>query len=702
MRNRPSDLLKDTAATLARKLTNGETENLQSLIDSLSELPANNHSIESVPDPELDERRIGIYKPVTIDGQTYFERDRQYYNNWFEFAKVHRIPPKSDRKRVVFLGESVARGLLYDPYYTPAGVLEAVLGANDTNETFEVIDLAVTNLELAPLRTLTESSLWLEPDALVVFAGNNWRSDVYKELSDRDHQRIAEWMSQGKSPMGIRNILDDVLRTITTTYLNQLGKIAANRRIPVVVVIPEFNLLDCQSTPAEKLIVQQPQGVLPQWLAIREHARSALRTGDLLTAETAAGELIRLDESHPEGFEILAECNLRQHRLDEARRLLETARDTAIYPRCNSKPRIYEAIKATIRRNASQFNLQVVDLADVFKQHRPSQLPGRDLFLDYCHLTAEGIQVAMTATADCLLNTLGHTLNTEKGREVLPELDPEAAGTAHLYAAIHNAHWGQPYEVLLHHCQQAVRFSSRSAEAMITYADLATRRAPANLCASFEKLINSGVMETYSHALLHPRKLKIMDVDLVDAMADALVKQNVDIRGQVEQQRLQEHGVGRIPVDLLEPYFHVTSYEELKTRKTAYYQAKDIQSEFMLVSNAKRLELNLTYRTPAAEDTAEQVVVRVNGFPVAHLNASREWVTIQMEVPADALDDGLNRLTFHWPVGEIIPALPIGPRATDAMPFYTFGEIHQFVVLTLDGPGPARLSPVSNTHSPCY
>lgn len=680
MRNRPSAQLKDTAATLARMLVNGETEGLQPLIEALDGLHsgAKAPGVPPAPDPGDETPRVGIYAPVTVDGQVYFERDRQYYGNWFEFAKVHRIPPKSDRRRVVFLGESVARGLLYDPYYTPAQVLEALLGANAAGESFEVIDLAVTNLELAPLRTLTESSLRLDPDALVIFAGNNWRSDVYKELSPRDQQRIAERLGQGSSLAGIRGILEDVLRTLAATYLKQLGKIAAARRIPVVVVIPEFNLLDCKSTPSEKLIAQLPGGVLPAWLEARDQARQALRTGDLPAAEAAAAQLARLDESHPEGFELLAECKLRRHLPEEARRLLETARDTALYPRCNSKPRVYEVIKTTLRRTAPQFNLKVVDLPEVFRRHRPGQLPGRELFLDYCHLTAEGIGVAMTATAGCLLNALGLALDDEKARAALPQPGDEVAGTAHLYAAIHNAHWGQPYEVVLHHCREALRLAPRTAETMTTYADLATRRAAANLCASFEKLIDSGVMETYSHALLHPRKLKIMDVDLVEAMMEALRERNVDIRAHVEALRLREHGVGSRPVDLLEPCYHVTSYEELKTRKTAYYQAKDVTSEFFLVSHPQPLELNLTYRTPAAGNrTAEQVVVSVNGRPVARLAASRDWTGGLVEIPAGALRNGLNRLQFRWPAGDApAPPPPAGPRATDAVAFCTFGEIH--------------------------
>jgi hypothetical protein len=46
------------------------------------------------------------------------------------------------------IGESVARGYLYDPQFTPAMALEAILQAQLGHNAVEVIDLARTDLLL--------------------------------------------------------------------------------------------------------------------------------------------------------------------------------------------------------------------------------------------------------------------------------------------------------------------------------------------------------------------------------------------------------------------------------------------------------------------------------------------------------------------------------------------------------------------------
>jgi hypothetical protein len=49
-------------------------------------------------------------------------------HEWDWWANLGRIEPKeAGRARVVLIGESVARGYLYDPQFTPAMALEMML-----------------------------------------------------------------------------------------------------------------------------------------------------------------------------------------------------------------------------------------------------------------------------------------------------------------------------------------------------------------------------------------------------------------------------------------------------------------------------------------------------------------------------------------------------------------------------------------------
>src|SRR5205823_5064865 len=70
---------------------------------------------------------------------------------------------------------------LYDPQFTPAMALERMLRSQSGKASMEVIDLARTNQGFA-LRDLAISAAnLLQPDAVVIFAGNNW--GPFAELS---------------------------------------------------------------------------------------------------------------------------------------------------------------------------------------------------------------------------------------------------------------------------------------------------------------------------------------------------------------------------------------------------------------------------------------------------------------------------------------------------------------------------------------
>ena len=78
--------------------------------------------------PSGETGSVGIWEPVSREGAVYYERSLRRSSEWWSWANVKRIMPKGEKKRVLFVGESAARGFFYDPAYTPAQVLEHMLG----------------------------------------------------------------------------------------------------------------------------------------------------------------------------------------------------------------------------------------------------------------------------------------------------------------------------------------------------------------------------------------------------------------------------------------------------------------------------------------------------------------------------------------------------------------------------------------------
>ena len=453
---------------------------------------------------------IGIWKRAERNGAAYYTRDTGIVPEWRFWANVHEIAPKGGKKRIVLIGESVARGYFYDPNYTVAEELAGILKKVEGFPEAEVIDLARAGLNMSGLLQLIRCCPALEPDAVVLFAGNNWgterEADINKVLADI-YNAYRQASFRGAKSLPEKKLKDEVMQ-----LLKEVAGVLVSRDIPVVFVIPEFNLYDWKSDEFERVPLRLSGDGLSRWVNARKAAESARDAGDLAGAAAAAEVLLDLDPSNPLGYEYLADCYIREGRQQEARTLLESVRDTQLLSKSTAtKPRCYTVIQDTLRQEAGRHGIGLVDLPLLF-QERNAQLPDRELFLDYCHLTLKGIRMAMSGVAAWLA-----------GREVaaMPEsgITParEVLGIAHFCAAIHNAHRGQPAEIVQYHCRQALSFSPEVRRLMSLFVDFSSRTASSIFCKSFEELVIGGELRQNERGLglIHPEGRKLMDVELV-------------------------------------------------------------------------------------------------------------------------------------------------------------------------------------------
>src|SRR5262245_35905316 len=71
------------------------------------------------------------------DGMAYVRRAKDTQSSLW--ADVERIEPKGRRKRIVLLGESVARGYFYDPEFNPAMALRSILANAAGIDAIEIV-----------------------------------------------------------------------------------------------------------------------------------------------------------------------------------------------------------------------------------------------------------------------------------------------------------------------------------------------------------------------------------------------------------------------------------------------------------------------------------------------------------------------------------------------------------------------------------
>jgi tetratricopeptide (TPR) repeat protein len=636
--------------------------------------------------------RVGIWQLTSTDGESSYVRistnDIMETSRWSDRS---RIELKNGKRRVVLLGESVARGLFYDPWFNPASALETILGTIDETRDVEVIDLARTDCGAGMLMELAASCLQLEPDAMVIFAGNNW--NPYLGLDHPSHQlAIADCLYLRQRWGEVMEYAKNRLRLNAVSVVEWIAALAKAYSLPLVIVIPEFNLCDWQ-TDCIEAINFLPRSEAVRWRRIRGEAEAALRNEQIERATALAKEMIDLDHGAASpSLEILAHCKLKSGERAEARHLFEKARDAVLgFPGFDS-PRCFSIVQEVFRTLASKLDIKVVDLPLRFEEYLNGDLPNHTLFLDYCHLTADGIRLAMASVAEHLLPILGASRQSwqELAKVNLNVSDSEHA-RAHFVAAIHNSHWRQGYDITYLHCRKAVQSNPEIADNMVNFLDYYIRRAPSLLYRSFYKTAWGEGHFYWGPSLVmasHPHRAKILNPLLVGAILESLKQTMPELERHVQKLLLEQYDLGRRDLDILDPIHWRISYNQhVETWRNhfGYYVSFTPESFFWFpCRRGQPLTVTLTYRVQEYSTDPRETIFYVNNHTVATLKASSSWRTETVRIPSEYILNGFNSIVIAWPDVEWTEAREIQRIAsaleTGSIPLTLpiYGELYTF------------------------
>jgi hypothetical protein len=518
------------------------------------------------------------------------------------FAARREIRPKRAPLplRVCLFGESAAAGYLYAPHLTPAGVLESQLRAVAGEEAVEVIDLARTNETLGSLVATLESAVQIQPDVVVVFAGNNWNLLETPEVSPyapsvAARQRYAEaWRAAG--PAGPVALAADRLREVVSAAAERIALIARAIGVPVVVVVPEVGLAGWESrqplawsaglgSGAESDRPRRPSGSpVARWYRLLAGGRRHLERGAWAAAARAAQAMLGLDGgANPTSWRLLARARMGIGDDSAAAAAARAEIDAAAYPTLAflGAPQAGSLAQDLLRQAARRHGFAGVDLPAVFAAHTGSPLPGRRLFLDYCHLTAEGIEVAMAAVACEVLRLSGlapaaaakagaaTTFSTGSAtgdlawRELLRRLPrlqvaPEVEAVARLGAAVHGAHRllavGAKAPFLEAWCDGALDASPGIESAMMDLVDARAAPLPAVLTAAQRRNHTSD----FRLGLAHGWRWDHADAEVTAAVVASLERHGRPaVRAEAEALLIGRRGLREADTDLLDPPWYL-------------------------------------------------------------------------------------------------------------------------------------------------
>jgi hypothetical protein len=629
--------------------------------------------------------RIAVWEARTEQGQTHYVRT-QGHENVFDvgrWADVPVIPAKGDKRRVILLGESAARGHFFDPAYTPAHVLQGMLERSWGGA--EVIDLAAHDLQYSELARLLTQVPALKPDALVIFAGNNWAPGAILMSAGNPTQRqLAAAALRRDGFRGLKTFLESIFAELIFKHLSALPKLAQTIGVPIVLLIPEFNLCDWK-THSHNTAPWLSQNDNARWWAEWERGERAIKADAVDAAMDGARKLLALDggTSH-HGHEVAGACFQRLGDLERARSHFEQARDARIWDPKNLGPRCYSVIQEALRRLGRSSGLRVIDLPRVFATHCQGGLPDRRLFLDYCHLTAEGIQVAMSAVVAALCPE--DPSAQPRALRDAPAPTPDVEGTAHFLAAIHNAHWGQSSETVSHHLKRAVALAPGIEPLMQDYLTMQGRRVPPYMMPAVGRIAENPLAARY---VVRYNRRRFYDEILLDSIAEAS-SQPAHAKRRLEEIRAREWSVPRDGfLDLLEPERALFFDDRLMpSPEINYFRAALPLTKFgFVLKEESPLALRVTLRTSAFFEPGGPCTLYVNGQLVATLPLAQDWRTHDLEIPPSSTHAGRNSLEFRWPQGRWASeeAIELAARELEAgrigeyLP--TFCDIHALKVM---------------------
>ncbi|MCP5050179.1 MAG: hypothetical protein GY940_23640 [bacterium] len=689
---KPGDAARDVAEETARKLAEPGGVHLlrqlqmQGLIaEPGSATPPRTPTNEPPLSPT---RPISIWQPVEREGETVFIRpDPLPLGDHYACRSVLEKKKQPGIKRIAFFGESAAAGYLYAPHLTPAKALEEQLREISGPGSFEVVDFARTNETIDTMLQTVTDSLQLAPDLMVIFTGNNWNlletpevSPYFPSLTARQDHALAlrEWGISGPA-----RIAGDTLAEKAEAAFARIGYLTRGQGIPVILVLPEVNLRDWES--CQPVMWLAGDGI-KQWYETYEKCLQFLEGGNYTAAVSGAKQLLELDGGTcPTTQRILANACLGLGREQESHDSCRAEIDADRYSTLCflSAPRATTEVGRLLESSARAHGFSIVDLPAIFRQYTGSPIQGRRMFLDYCHLTKEGIKVAMAAVTGEVLRLSGEKGDKIRWSELIdrlpdPVIKPEAEAVALFGAAIHTAHrhvpTGAKEPFLEYWCREALRKSPGIESAMMDFIAAGSAPCQAVLTAAQQRNLESP----YRLLNQHGRQYHFLDFDVIEALCRTLEPtRGPAVRDEIYRMLYSSHGIKERGRDLLFPLPYLWSPLRqfypgvMKTRgytPQVTYRSPWPVSDFCLVCDfSEDIVVELTLRLPLPRgvrvETGGIVVLFVNGLKLCGVSANGDWQRYTIPIGRHLLKEGmnLNRLTLRWPMPP-----PVGEDACKA------------------------------------
>ena len=577
------------------------------------------------------------------------------------WPRDERIPVEPDKPfRVAVVGESVARGFLLDPVVTLPDLCRAAFREAGLDDQLELIDFTVNGLSAPGAVKLCRAATELQCAVIVLYVGNNFlRSTPWLDPETReDTARTFAGQGYGDYLAARRQALAEHARHVR----RQIEETCLPAGVRLVIVVPATNQLDWQSPwvvptwlPAEDVAA---------WATVRQSLDGPAGHPDGLDAGrqlALAERMMALDGgTTPRPMEVAGRALVRLGRETDGIELLERAVSVGCDPAGYDR-RCPAEVAEQLRLLGGAPGCRLVDVPARSRGRHGSAALGKEMFLDYCHHTPSSLRTIAADITEEVFAAVG-LVPVQGWRDRLttashPPARDMAAG--YLLSALHNQHWGQSAATVEHWLRYAVDTDPTCVEDLAVYFSLSLPETQfwlsgEALTARSERMY--WFLKNFSHlpvldAAFSERALKVLGEDGRQRLAK-------ELEALWRELRVEE----RAEVNVLDAYWRERDAGPQPFTVVAGERGPVTRYGFV-ASGTRSLNLEVIVATgPGLPEGSFDL--RLNGQPCYSGRVTADWQRHRVVLPTTLLRDGVNELSYAWPVASRDPHVIAAAIAT--------------------------------------
>ena len=643
--------------SLANELNSETGQRLLNLLRQQEVIGEEKPSTSFSSDSTFNEpQAIGPWKPI-VQGETIvFQRTDPWDKYlWLEEKDVLHAKKPENVFRICLVGESVAAGMFFAPYQTPAKTIlhQLVENIDDHLVEFEMIDLSRNAMRAELLVEIVDCSTQLFPDLIIVYAGNNFcrnhtigRPDNIKP--NRDH--LSSFKQQGIK--GLFNQFRQDLKSATEQIVNSIHRSAQKSNSKVLWIIPDTSLSWKRFAPIHRLDMQD----LNAW---NRHFKRAIDYLERNSPEEALeeAELMKaLDLGlNPSTHRIFIEAfsMLNQYEKIQFHKDLEVDCDYAIQRRSFLSPGIHSYVKKTIQSEADKFGIFTVIQGDV--------LTDDSSYIDYCHLSIHGINKLTISVVQEIIGTFNFPTkknedSPNKQYKISNHREARGLFDALIYKSHMQIHLSSTFSANLQLAfEQLIDFDPSISDVMIDYLKMHTpgcvpQASPFehNLLVNSNSKLDFGILQWIRNINIH----------IIQSICDSLDRKGFN--GQKLLLHFHDYELLQIKsgIELTNPKYlkdfakdgTVDWDEERGTYRTQpYIKSNWPWISFVFVAQ-ESLNAELTFSGRIlASDSNQLTRIILNDTLIQEIKLNNTWSKYHIQLPGTAIKNGFNILKIEWP-----------------------------------------------------